>query len=578
MTMKSVSTGLLLLLSAAFAQAYDWRAQNDADRYSARMNELMRAEQRHTDGIIAGARADMARQTSGYYQRRAQERDARYAAFQKAVAEEDAATQAASDEARAKAREAWAARPHVASGLEVLGSMEKAARGGDVQMARVLGDAFRAGVGAAAQSAETAAQWYRLAADGGDAMAASALGSMYANGIGVPKDDAAAFRYTLQAAEGGDDVALGNAGTMYEFGIGTAKNEREAVRWYKRAADKGSVRGQSGYGRALLTGKGGVAANPRAAMDYLRPAAQAGDSAAQMFAANALLTGAGGVARDTAQAVQWYEAAARDFPSLNGDLASVYANGGQYGIARDDARVVQYARRGAEAGDATAMYLLADAYFNGRAVAQDDVQGRQWIARAAEAGDANSMYSYALCLFQGVGGAEDRRGGFDWLRKSADAGNNRARYEIGMASYTGDENGTPDKARAARYWRLAAEAGYAPAQTSYGYILEKGEGVAADPVAAREWARRSAEQGDSGGLLNYGDALMRGVGGARDGRGLALVEKAAGMGHADAAFTLGEYYRDGQYLPRDVAQARQWFLKAQALGQGDAEAELRKLP
>jgi len=231
-----IVAGLALLCCSALTQAFDWRAQRDADRFSARMNELMRAEQRHTDGIIAGAQADMARQTADYYRRRAQERDARYAAFQKAVADEEAARRAAAVQARADAARALAEAPHIPSGLEVLGAMEKAARSGDARMARVLGDAYRAGVGAVRPSAETAAQWYRLAAQGGDAAAASALGAMYANGIGVPKDDAAAFRYTLQGAQGGDEVALGNVGTLYEFGIGTARNEAEAVRWYRQAA------------------------------------------------------------------------------------------------------------------------------------------------------------------------------------------------------------------------------------------------------------------------------------------------------------------------------------------------------
>ena len=119
------------------------------------MNELMRAEQRHTDGIIAGAQADMARQTADYYRRRAQERDARYAAFQKAVADEEAARRAAAVQARADAARALAEAPHIPSGLEVLGAMEKAARSGDARMARVLGDAYRAGVGAVRPSAET---------------------------------------------------------------------------------------------------------------------------------------------------------------------------------------------------------------------------------------------------------------------------------------------------------------------------------------------------------------------------------------------------------------------------------------
>ncbi|GAB5605115.1 SEL1-like repeat protein [Sideroxyarcus sp. TK5] len=570
---------LFLLLSAwaASAQA-DWRSQFDADRFSSRMNELLRAEQRSTDGIIAGAQADMARQTAGYYERRARERDARFAAFQRAMADAEAAERAERQAARAAAASA-ASRPREPSGYEILQRMEAAARNGDATVARTLGDAYRAGVGAAQQNAATAAQWYELAARGGDVLAASALGAMYANGIGVARDDAAAFRYTLQAAQGGEETALGNAGTMYEFGLGTTKNDAEAVRWYKLAADKGSARGQSGYGRALLLGRGGLAADARAAMEYLRPAAMAGDSAAQMFAAQTLMTG-NGVPRDTAQALQWYESAARDFPQLYGDLASLHVNGAQYGIAQDREKAIEYAKRGAEAGDGMAMYLLADAYFNGRTIAKDDVAGRQWIAKSAAAGYAPGMYSYSLCLSQGVGGAVDHAEAERWLLRAADAGVVKAQFDASILLFSSSPNTAKDIPRAVRMMRAAAEGGHADAQANYANFLEVGELVPADPVAAREWARRSADQGNVVGLINYGDLLLRGVGGPRDQAGARLLEKASAMDSQfspHAALTLGQYYRDGQYLPRDVALARQWLEKACALGHPEAEKELQTL-
>ena len=567
---------LFLLLAACAASAHaEWRSQFDADRFSTRMNEMLRAEQRSTDGIIAGAQADMARQNASYYERRARERDARFAAFQRAMAEAEAAERAE----RKAAMAAAASRPREPSGFEILQRMEAAARNGDATVARTLGDAYRAGVGAAQQNAATAAQWYELAARGGDALAASALGAMYANGIGVAKDDAAAFRYTLQAAQGGEETALGNAGTMYEFGIGTQKNDVEAVRWYKQAADKGSTRGQSGYGRALLLGRGGLAADAAAAMSYLRPAASAGDTAAQMFAAQTLMSG-NGVPRDTAQALQWYESAARDFPQLNGDLASLYVNGAQYGIAQDRAKALDYAQRGAEAGDGMAMYLLADAYFNGRAIGKDDAAGRQWVAKSAQAGYAPGMYSYSLCLTQGVGGAVDHAEGERWLLRAADAGVVKAQFDAAMLLFPGTPNTAADIPRAVRMMRAAAEGGHAEAQANYANFLEVGELVPADPAAARDWARRSAEQGHPMGLINYGDMLLRGVGGQRDSRGAALLAQAAEMPAPygpHAALTLGRYHRDGQYVVRDVAQARQWLEKARALGHPEAEQELQTL-
>jgi TPR repeat protein len=563
------------LLVSATAGA-DWRSQFDADRFSARMDELYRAEQRSTAGIIAGAQADMARQTAGYYARISAERDARYAAFQRAMAQAEAAERSAREQARSQA----AAQPAPPSGYDLLQRMEAEARSGKPGLARTLGDAYREGVGVVERDAAKAASWYALAAQAGDAAAASTLGAMYALGQGVAKDDAAAFRYTLQAAQGGDETALGNAGSMYEFGIGTVRDDAQAVRWYRQAAEQGSVRGASGYGRALLIGKGGLSANAPEAMTYLRKAANAGDSAAQMFAAQTLITGSGGVARDPQQALRWYASAARDFPALYGDLASLYANGSQYGVAPDSAKVLEYAREGAQAGDGQASYLLADAYFNGRGVAADDALGRQWIAKSAEAGDAQGTYSYALCLLRGIGGTADVPQGERLLFKAAEAGVAKAQYEAAVMLFQGGQTVQRDVPRGVKLMLAAAEAGHADAQANVADFRAVGELLPADPVAARDWARRSAEQGSQMGLINYGDFLLRGVGGAANPQGAALLEKAVALGEpygGHAALTLGQYYRDGRYLPRDPALALRWLQQARAMGHPEADQELATL-
>ena len=122
------------------------------------------------------------------------------------------------------------------------------------------------------------------------------------------------------------------------------------------------------------------------------------------------------------------------------------------------------------------------------------------------------------------------------------------------------------------------EAGHAPAQAAYGYVLERGEGVTADPAGGCAWARRSAGQGNSGGLLNHGSCLLRGVGGARDvAGGVAQLEKSFALENPEAAFALGQFYRDGQYLPRDLALARQWFVRARDAGHTEADKALSAL-
>ena len=50
--------------------------------------------------------------------------------------------------------------------------------------------------------------------------------------------------------------------------------------------------------------------------------------------------------------------------------------------------------------------------------------------------------------------------------------------------------------QAVRWFRKAAEQGYARGQASLGFMYEKGRGVEKDENLALEWYRKAAEQGD----------------------------------------------------------------------------------
>ena len=56
-----------------------------------------------------------------------------------------------------------------------------------------------------------------------------------------------------------------------------------------------------------------------------------------------------------------------------------------------------------------------------------------------------------------------------------------------------------DNAEALRWYRAAAEQGYAAAQYNLGYMYRSGKGVTRDLAAAERWYTLAAEQG-------YGDA------------------------------------------------------------------------
>ncbi len=86
-----------------------------------------------------------------------------------------------------------------------------------------------------------------------------------------------------------------------------------------------------------------------------------------------------------------------------------------------------------------------------------------------------------------------------------------------------------DYVQAVKLYRLAADQGYARAQTSIGTMYASGHGVPQDDVQAVKWFRLAADQG-----------------------------------HARAQFNLGVMYEFGRGVPKDYALAYMWLNLAAA--------------
>ena len=93
--------------------------------------------------------------------------------------------------------------------------------------------------------------------------------------------------------------------------------------------------------------------------------------------------------------------------------------------------------------------------------------------------------------------------------------------------YFGQDGKKQDYAEAAKWYRKAAEMGYAEAQYHLGYMYNKGKGVTQDYTEALKWFRKGADQG-----------------------------------YAKAQNGLGYMYRNGQGVTQDYAEAIKWFRKA----------------
>lgn len=132
-------------------------------------------------------------------------------------------------------------------------------------------------------------------------------------------------------------------------------------------------------------------------------------------------------------------------------------------------------------------------------------------------------------------------------------------------------------AEAVKWYRKAAELGYAWAQYNLGYCYETGKGVVKDETKAVEWYRKAAEQGDARAQGNLGRCYMTGKGIVMDeAEAVEWYCKAAEQGDAAAQSDLGNCYEIGTGIVKDETEAVKWYRKAAQQGDLFAQCALKR--
>ncbi|MFM8335611.1 MAG: lipase maturation factor family protein, partial [Opitutaceae bacterium] len=115
-------------------------------------------------------------------------------------------------------------------------------------------------------------------------------------------------------------------------------------------------------------------------------------------------------------------------------------------------------------------------------------------------------------------------------------GSPEAQSRLGVWYAGGQEGLARDSAQAAKWFRNAAEQGFAEGQFNLAVLLTNCDGVARDLAAAAAWCRRAAEQGFVDAQFMLGIKLARGEGLPRDTvESTAWLQVATSNGHAEAA-------------------------------------------
>ena len=148
-------------------------------------------------------------------------------------------------------------------------------------------------------------------------------------------------------------------------------------------------------------------------------------------------------------------------------------------------------------------------------------------------------------------------------------------YEKAMAYETGNDSVAADSVKSRVLYRLAAEAGYIPAQNYLGFLYYNSKGAGHNVDSALYWIEKAALQGDVKAAGNLG-FLYSAASDIQHDYSLAFkwLEKAADAGLPTSFTQLGDLYRQGQGVTADTLKAVELYERANRARIPDAEYRL----
>ena len=210
-------------------------------------------------------------------------------------------------------------------------------------------------------------------------------------------------------------------------------------------------------------------------------------------------------------------------------LIDCYKNG--WGVEKDDEQRFYWSKKGAELKNTDCMMALASCYDDGIGTKQDHEEAFKWDLMAAEAGNVTGMFHTAICYEKGMGVKKDPKEAYRWYKKCALGGYELGMYNLALCYLKG--TGTKENFNRAFLWmRKLAKAGNPLGMYNLGLMYQAGFGTHPDPEMAYYWYHRAADAGDADGAYMTGWCLENKYGVTDPAR--EWYEKAAALGNTQA--------------------------------------------
>ena len=217
-----------------------------------------------------------------------------------------------------------------------------------------------------------------------------------------------------------------------------------------------------------------------------------------------------------------------------------------------------------------ALFYLATFYMDGLNGFSKDEKRAEELSRKgaqfADTGNPAAQCCRARCYYNGWGELKDLTESVKWYRLAAEQGYAPGQFRLG-ARYAEGTGVRQDMTEAVKWFRLAAEQGDAPAQATLGAAYYDGEGVTKNLAEAVKWYRKAAEQGDATAQFYLGICYANGEGVRKDmSEAVKWYHKAAEQENALAQFNLGACYENGEGVRKDMSEAVKWYRKSAEQG------------
>lgn len=197
-----------------------------------------------------------------------------------------------------------------------------------------------------------------------------------------------------------------------------------------------------------------------------------------------------------------------------------------------------------------------------------------WFRLAANQGHAAALYEHGKLLIDRVDGEEYVSMGVNNIFRAANEGNSDANADVGHIYYHGAHDQPQDFVEARKHFEIAAAEDHPSALTMLGVMYLRGEGGPANPLAAFEYTKKSAEAGYPTGQMNIFVHYWNGEIVEKDlTKALDWLIKAADQDLPEALFNLAKLIHAGLVPDKSLEDAEE--LLSRCINSASAEHSLR---